>query len=265
MTRDQIYEIWRPSDSPWSRWVKPGLFSFMGDEELSAPGASRWKWEVPPPNGTAIVANLPGDAGVALGLALCFQGGYRPIPVYNACPYATYDRFLNEIVSVLNPMKPVAGPALIEVAPIMSAIARFSLELKAAQLPPAAPPAFLIDEHRHGASSYSMPVYRWFDNRSFLTTADFPSASFFKVQGVSRIVVIQRKGQFQTDLLQVLLAWQSGGLTIAEQEPWEPWDPRVINVKPPSVFRSLWDRWVRLGYHRNPSGAFGQSMRASSG
>jgi hypothetical protein len=263
MTKDQIYRIWRPDDSPWSRWVKPVLFSYMVEEELPPPGTLRRKWEVPHSSDTAIIVNMPGEEGVAVGLALS-EAGYRPIPVYNACPYATYDPLSDEIPWISNP-KRVDTLALVDVVPIMSAIARFALELEAAQLPPTALPAFLVNENRQSGWSVSSGV-EWFDNRSFITSADFPSAKFFKEHGASRIVVIQTKRKFRTDLLQVLLEWQAGGLIIAEQEAWQRWDPRDLTVKPPSLIPLLWHRLqAKFGYRRNLSGSFGQLVRPSGG
>jgi hypothetical protein len=264
MTKDQVYKIWRPADSPWSPWVKAVLFSYMAEHQLPPPGTLQRKWEVPrSTNTTAIIVDIPGETGVTLGLALC-QSGYRPIPVYNACPYATYERFAEEVSSILNPRTEVA-PALVEVAPIMSALGRFAQELEAAQLPPTASPAFLIDGNRHGGRSVSSDS-GWFDNRSFITSADFPSSKFLKEHGVSRIVVIQMNRRFRTDLQQVLLTWQAEGLVIAEQEAWERWDPKNVRVKTPSVVLLLWHRLTaKFGYSRNLSGSFGQLVPPTHG
>ena len=251
MTKDQIYRIWRPDDSPWSRWVKPVLFSYMVEQELPAPGTLRRKWEVPHSSDTAIIVNMPGEEGVALGLALS-EAGYRPIPVYNACPYATYDPLSDEIPSISD-AKRVDTLALVDVVPIMSAISRFALELEAAQLPPTALPAFLVDENRQSGGQSLRAL-----NGSTIVRSSHPRI-FHQPNSlrnmVIAIVVIQTKRKFRTDLIQVLLAWQAGGLIIAEQEAWQPWDPRDLTVKPPSLIPLLWHRLqAKFGYRRNHLG-----------
>jgi len=259
MTREQIYEIWHPLDSPWSRWVKSVLFSYLGDKELKATRPSTRRWEVPHASDTAIVADLPGVAGVALGLTLCAEGGYRPVPIYNACPYAMCEPPSGEFPSIVR-AEPRPAPAVVDLAPIMSALCWGAEDLAAAKLPPAAPPVFLIDENRRG----TLPDPGWFDNRSFVSTADFPSAKLLRQQGVSRVVLMQTGPKIQADLLQVLFAWQQDGIAIARQKPWEPWIPQVFKVKQPSLIALLWHWLLKFGYRRNASGSFGDLVRPSS-
>ena len=78
----------------------------------ATPETTRRKWDIPQSNATAVIVDAPGEDGVELGLALC-DGGYRPIPVYNACPYATYDPFSAEVPSIQNPAA-ILNPALVE-------------------------------------------------------------------------------------------------------------------------------------------------------
>jgi len=261
MTKDQIYEIWRPAASPWSRWVKPVLFSFLREQDLKAANYRVPDWRVPLVTDAAIIADLPGADGVSVGTALC-RAGYRPLPVYNACPYATYDPDSGATFAICR-TQPLAAPVLVDVLPIMSALCGTAEELALANLPASAPPVFLLDSNRRGPTAAPDPG--WFDNRTFVTVADFPSADFFKEYGVSKIVLVQTESRIQADLLQVLLALQRDGMTIARQTPWEPWEPRSTTVKRPPIIVYAWE-WLRraFGYRRNSFGSFGELVRPSS-
>ena len=91
MTKDQIYRIWRPDDSPWSRWVKPVLFSYMVEEELPAQGTLRRKWGIPHSSDTAIIVDMPGEEGVAVGLALSESGRSVVMVTLNSSPLRRVD------------------------------------------------------------------------------------------------------------------------------------------------------------------------------
>ena len=110
------------------------------------------------------------------------------------------------------------------------------------------------------------PDVGWFDNRSFVTPAEFPSADFHKRHGVSRIVLVQIESKIQVDLLEVLLCWQRDGLKLFQQPMGDPWKPRLATVKRPPLAVYLWERLRRaIGYPRNPMGSFGHMVRAGSG
>src|SRR4051812_18056461 len=94
MTSDEIWEIWAPSDGPWSRWIKPVLFAWMRDHP-ALPGlpelAPEWEFSWLPASvaagPVALILDLPGAEGVAASLALA-KSGYRSVPLYNAIPEA---------------------------------------------------------------------------------------------------------------------------------------------------------------------------------
>jgi hypothetical protein len=100
--------------------VKPVLFSFLRDQDLETTSPSAPDWHIPLSAGIALIADLPGAAGVLAGAALCIQG-YRPIPVYNASPFATYDPSSDVALSIIE-VRPVAVPAVVDLLPIMSAL-----------------------------------------------------------------------------------------------------------------------------------------------
>src|SRR5215471_9521139 len=88
MNKEEIFSIWAPGNSIWSRWAKPVLFAHLDSalsyiQVTSAP--SDVSWSAPPGESVGIVLDLPGVDGVVTGLALAGRG-YRPVPLYNALP-----------------------------------------------------------------------------------------------------------------------------------------------------------------------------------
>src|ERR1700687_114318 len=89
MTGKQLYEVWAPTESPWSPWVSPALFAQMECREDSAaiaPDRSQITWyeESAGPE-SAVVVDLPGADSIRLAMTLAALG-YRPVPVINASP-----------------------------------------------------------------------------------------------------------------------------------------------------------------------------------
>jgi hypothetical protein len=148
---------------------------------------------------------------------------------------------------------------------ILRAICATTTELAALALSAQAPPAFLLDGNRSGLG---IPYGTgWFDNRSFITSSDFPTADYFTRHGVSKVIFVQPTHDIKADLLQVLLRLQREGMTISTQTPWNLWAPRTLKVKPPMFIISAWE-WLRrkLGYRRDPfHGCFGGVVPHSSG
>jgi hypothetical protein len=263
MTNESIYDVWRPVDSPWARWVKPVVFPFLRPVDHGAGKYSVQDWQVTFQSDTAIIADLRGAEGISAGIALA-RAGYLPVLVYNACPTGTSDNVRPEIVSAQN-SGAIIPPAVVDMTSILAALCATTQDLVSLNLASQAPPVFLLDANRRGLGIPYGPG--WFDNRSFVTPADFPSAEYFQSHGISRVILVQATRDINVDLSQVLLGLQSHRMTIATQAPWQPWSPRPIVVKPPNLIVSIWE-WLRqkLGYHRDPfSGSFGGVVPHSSG
>ena len=105
MDAQELYEAWAPARSPWSVWVKPVLFAHYGRVFLppAPPPGAEWSWEPPGSNRTALVIDLPGVESVGMGLRAA-RAGFRPVPVFNACP------------------APTGSPEVVEVKPILAAL-----------------------------------------------------------------------------------------------------------------------------------------------
>lgn len=247
MTPEQIYEVWVPEGAPWSRWVKPVLFAHMqrlresvlrDDLIPQVPG-------IPGADGrTALVLDLPAYAGVWVGLAMS-AAGYRPVPLYNAAP----------------------GPpdfAIVDIWPIVHALAAATEFLKARTLPWAAPPAFLLDANRRGMGVAVLPG--WFDNRSISFPTDFPGSQFLFSHGIRRVILVQEdRLQPQPDLAHTLRGWQGDGIEIQSLALSTSDPPRLIRVERPRFYRWVWHRLLTgIGLRRNPLGGFGGMLSEAS-
>jgi hypothetical protein len=253
-----IYQVWRPEGSPWSKWVKPVVFAFLrpgdhGDDQYTVQD-----WQVPPHPDAAIVADLPGAESVSAGIALA-RAGYLPVLVYNACPTEVTGGVSSELDS-----QHISPPVAVDMSSILSAICSTTKELASVAISAQAPPVFLLDGNRRGLGTSPGPG--WFDNRSFVTSSDFPSADYFRLHGISKIILLQVTPSIHPDLLHVLLRWQREGLIMATQAPWKPWAPSPFTVKPPAFIVSAWE-WIsrKFGSPRNfPDGSFGVLLPPSS-
>jgi len=264
MNREEAFDIWAPEDSPWSPWAKAVLFSFMPNEISDTPPASGPAWHVPLLQGAALVVDLAGDEGVKVGMSLA-HSGYRPIPLYNACPYGFDNPEKDGFQSVFETLADggTNAPSVIDVVPIMRAISSQTTVLKALPLPPSAPPAFLLDAHRQNAAF--SPDATWFDNRSIVRESDLPTAGFLKDNGIEQVIVIRAHRELQSDLQTILLSWQLQGLPILAQAPDTQWDPVRFTVPKASLLKTWWNKiQYRFGYRPNSSGAFGRFVHGSN-
>ena len=265
MNREEALAIWARDGSPWSPWTKAVLFSFMSDQMSDISPSPSAVWKVPLLQDAALIVELAGARGVEVGISLAYSG-YRPIPLYNACPYGSDASETNEFLSVSEaPSATVmSAPSVIDVVPIMRAIANETSTLKAITLPLSAPPAFLLDANRHNAAF--SPDVGWFDNRSIVRQSDLPSATVLKEKGIQRVIVIQANHGLQSDLHAVLLSFQEAGMTISKQAPLGPWDPANYTVPRLSLLKVWWNKLLaRFGYRLNSSGSFGRFVHGSGG
>jgi hypothetical protein len=255
MDKDEIYRIWAPSDAPWSRWVKPVLFSFMDSRfDVRRPAITQFNADwAPKPGQVALIVDLPGEDGVVWGLQLA-RLGYRPIPLYNALPFPPSEK-----------MFPATRPeCTVDVVPILTALYRETAALKEIRLAAGAPPIFLLDADRRIARKDPEPGI--FDNRSVCFTTDFPSADFLCSRQITRVIVLQRGSNIAGDLLLALLEWQKAGIQLLRKDPMEAAPPKQVVVEPPSFLRRLWYRIsVALTLRRGELGGFGGIVESASG
>ncbi len=245
MKPSELYKLWAPEDSIWSNWAKPVLFAehlFDGNEPDPS---TKWTsanvvWAPAPDSGTAIVLDLPGSNAVWYGVALS-QRGYRPVPLYNG----------------------VRGPTtlgistLVSVDDIILALHQVRETMAGLQLPPDAPPVFLLDSQRFAGSTIATPGH--FDNRWWIFPQDFPSSNFLLSRGIRSVILGQAQAMApHRDLAHVLLRWQEAGIHVLTCGVDDPGPPTPISVQKPDNFRALWYRaMVLAGLRRNSAGGFG--------
>ncbi len=228
MDKHELFDVWAPRGSVWSAWAKPVLFAHLprtlpvveppappdtdaldllesrheGLPVVQPPPPPDLSWVPPGPERWAVVVDLPGVEAVRLGAALA-ERGYRPVPVFNACP-------------------PPAGTlAVIDVESTLAALVYYARRLGERVLPEDAPPAFLIDANRQRPLQPVQP--KLFDNRSVLFVTDFPSANFLAAQHIERAVLVsEQPGRIDQDLAYVLRTWQRAGISLSMKRVTDP-------------------------------------------
>ena len=270
LSREEAFDLWAGTVSPWCVWSKPILLSYLpaeltADASEPLPPTRALPW-APPADGSAIVVvDLPGLESVRFGERLA-HAGFRPIPLFNAVPGPWPSREREDRVA----FRPV-----VDVSPIVDAIEQVTLRLRdrLAGLPPAAPPAFLLDSNRRLGVT---PQPGDFDNRSVSLPTDFPSAVFLQSGGVGRVIVVYDSadrtsvdsGQPASDLAHTLLRWQSAGIVILAcplNENLEGAEPAPIVLKRPTWFGAIWHNALSvLGLRRSPLGGFGGTLPVPS-
>lgn len=242
MDRHHAYTTWAPPLSPWSPWAKAAPFAHLAMEGTSVAEVTPADLAIvpPPAQRCAVVIDLPGRQSVETALALASRG-YRPVPLFNACPTPTVsDGLFRPAVDVSSTMV-----ALIAAVPML---ARTPLGADA-------PPVFLLDAHRMGDGT---PIGRgMFDNRSVVFASDFPSATFLRDHGIGRALVVHGPERpVGNDLRYALRDWRSGGLPLDVVTPMGA----TIQVRWPrhGFFGELATRvFAAFRLRRNSYGGFG--------
>jgi hypothetical protein len=258
MNKEQIYALWAPEESAWSRWAKPVLFAHL-DSALSLIPVTEIavdvNWAPPPGDKVALVLDLPGPQGALTGVALAARG-YRPVPLYNALPSPSGEA----------PLNPLAGGEMVavNVLPILSALRSGAEELAKLSLPSDAPPVFLLDANRSGNGQHLQP--HEFDNRSISFTTDFPSANFLAFHGIQRAILVQiNTVEPQSDLAHTLRRWQDAGFVLKRKRLDLPDPPEIFEVVKPPWYGAMFQRALAaVGLRRARDGGFGAWMPDSS-
>jgi hypothetical protein len=245
----QLFDVWAPPSTPWSAWAKPALF--VPSFDLSWTPARATVPHLPAiPSASAraaLILDMEGDASVNAGLQAA-KSGYRPVPLFNACPAPANDEF---------PLR-----TTVEVSAIHRALVSEAVLLSQLHIPADAPPAFLLDSQRAVERIAARPGV--FDNRSVVFESDFPSAQTLLRNGITRVRIVHRGTGVGADLLHSLAAWKKAGIAI---------DCTDISGEP---IRLRWPVTGALGrffvhllswlrFQRAENGAFGGVIAESSG
>jgi hypothetical protein len=254
--RDHVHRLWAPRDATWSPWVKPVLFAHLDEDRKPEAPPSPPPWIVArvvaprlsqtrpalggqPPyrsapglHDTALILDLPGAAGVRVGVGLA-RYGFRPVPLYNAIPERGGIVNLDEIMETL-----------VDTAGSLSGLAVD------------APPAFLLDQRRMGKGARLDPGK--YDNRSVVFINDFPSAKTLWSAGIRSAALVQRERDSPAaDLAPILLAWQEYGIEILLARTDVDRPIEVLRVVGPALFETIGQWFDRMGLRRRDDGTFG--------
>jgi hypothetical protein len=199
MDGSQLFEVWAPEDSLWSRWAKPALFAAplaSFPTETANPANLMPVHSIEPRPAydqgaldpwTAFLVDMPGERSVEIGMALA-RTGYRPVPLFNTAYHQS---------------------AIVPVYPLLKRLRDAADELQGLAIPPDAPPVFLLDSKRLDPSTPPGPGK--FDNRWMVFPQDFPSANFLLSRNLRRVVLLLQEDRLQGrpdfDLAHVLLRW----------------------------------------------------------
>jgi len=258
LNRKEALDIWSPHNSRWAAWTKPTLFSFMADPLPDRAEFVDNGWRAILAPDAAFLVELAGEEAVRVGLQLA-RSGYRPIPLFNACPFG-----LEDSRSTVFTMRPDFAPALVDVMSILQALERNTRTLKSLNLPEFAPPAFLLDANRSSGALFPGPGT--FDNRSVVRESDLPTAELLQEAGIRRVVLIRTASDPGRDLRPILLSWQTAGLQIQSQEVGREWNLQNYTVMRPTALSALLDKLVTSFLFRtNNQGSFGRTIRSSGG
>lgn len=242
MTRDELFDAWAPAGGLWSDWAKPVLFAHWPRPLPAVPekAPADLSWAPQPADRVALVIDLPGVASVHLGLALAAVG-YRPVPLFNACP---------------PPVEGEPGVAVVSVEAILTALVQGAERLRAGRLPADGPPAFLLDADRQTARRDLAPGA--FDNRSVVFPTDFPSAARLADHGITRAILVREQpGPIGDDLEDAVRQWQTDGLRVEVKSLSDPAPPVPLNL-PKLTWWNRLRRWmIRSFPRRNLAGEFG--------
>ena len=259
-TRSELFDMWAPPQSTWWTWTSAVLFAQLPPRlalteqkipRLELDSLQSWLGST-----VAVVVDLPGAESIHWGINLAWRG-YRPVHIFNASPGPTQ-------TLEFQPSVPAQPIVVVEMGELIEAFYAATEELKQLQLPPDAPPAFLLDSMR--VKGHHPPQEEMFDNRWVVFSPDFPSAQFLQRHGLTRALLIQLDSlQPQEDLAHVLLRWQEGGVEIYAKQLSDSNAPARIEVQRPPRFRSLWHRaLVMLGLRRSSAGGFGSYIPEST-
>jgi hypothetical protein len=246
MDRRGLFEIWAPPRGRWSPWAKPVLFAHL-DAATELPRIDmpevRFPIDRTKAASTALVVDLRGFESISLGLELA-RLGYRPIPLFNACPRPAGYR---------DEDMPEAVPATL----LLLALVQAADRLKSIDLPEDAPPAFLLDANRLAEGK---PIDEgWFDNRWVVFATDLPSARFLVQHQITAVELIHR-GAAGEDVVDVLRTWNRSGIPLWHTDLNHPGPPRPL-VLPAAWFLDLsrFARrlWAQFNLRRNPGGGYG--------
>jgi hypothetical protein len=238
--RIEAFETWAPYGLKWTQWAKPVLFSTLPEKSVVQMDELKIEWTEQSERNTMIIVDTEGRESIREGLAYA-KLGYRPVPLYNG---VRGDKHYN----------------LIDGEDLQNCLFAGARILKELDIPPDAPPVFLLDSKRMQSKTKKRGV---FDNRWTIFPQDMPSSNFLKQNRITKIIV--HSNQIQNDLAHILYRYQKDGLLILHSKSAKHL-PERVKIRKPSRFKNLGYRFlVMLKLKRNSTGGFGSFIPEQSG
>lgn len=246
MDGKELFAIWAPSESIWSPWAKPVVFT-MGARNVTPLPEVDIRFLNGVTRDTALIVDLNGVQSVAVGVELALRG-WRPVPLYNAID---------------------ADQPVISVQPVRDALEAGASDVQRAYLAPNAPPAFLVDSRRLDSGPVAPGK---FDNRWVVFPQDFPSATLLKANGITRALIVYDRPYPDFDVIKVAGIWKRGGLTMLKHPLTGHIDESDLTagreapeIAPVSRFDFLRSSFIvtalmSRGLRRNAAGGFGSRV-----
>jgi len=248
-----LYRIWAPDNSIWSKWVSPALFAQIECSEGSTASNPTLPSQIWPAISTlsqaAAVIDLPGADAIRFGIALA-KHGYRPVPIINPSPGP----------SLLPFSHPSASNTSLSVNALANEICAATHVLQNLNLPSTSLPVFILDSKRlTGDREISKEIY---DNRWMVFPEDFPSARFMLENAIKQVILVQEdRRPPQSDLASVLIKWQRSGIDVLLKVTTATDAPYKITVSSANRLSEFIDHLlIFLGVSRKSVGGFGSSF-----
>jgi len=194
MDKKELFNSWAPQIAHvWAKFAKPALFVHTENVRVMPTAAASPPSALRQHNGgdTAIIVDLPGDAGIKEGLGLA-TAGFRPVPLYNG----------------IHEPKNGGLRHAVDNSPIINALAGSANTIKSYAHSGKGAPAFLLDANRDNP-----PADGSYDNRWSVDLDDMPDAAYLRAQGIGR-VIIWTNGAVKSDISRIISNYSSAGIDI---------------------------------------------------
>ena len=205
MNKKQIYNIWTPSTSKWSNWVKPIAFTTLDSNQKIYEIIN---YNIPKINyldkyleNTIIIIDTKADNAIKEAIALA-NIGYRPIPLFNGTN---------------SPLNATATCNNYLIAPYLIWGAKQLTKIK---IKKDANPVFILDINRLNRKKINKTI---FDNSWDIYDQDLPSYKYLLNNKINKIII--KSDYIAKDLKKILYNYQKNNIQILYTNGYEEIKP----------------------------------------
>ena len=205
MNKKQIYNIWAPSTSKWSNWVKPIAFTTLDSNQKIYEIIN---YNIPKINyldkyleNTIIIIDTKADNAIKEAIALA-NIGYRPIPLFNGT-----NAPLNATATCNNYL-------------IATYLIWGAKQLTKIKIKKDANPVFILDINRLNRKKINKTI---FDNSWDIYDQDLPSYKYLLNNKINKIII--KSDYIAKDLKKILYNYQKNNIQILYTNGYEEIKP----------------------------------------